>query len=396
MTRCSQRPLRIALFTHSTNPRGGVVHTLELGDALSALGHEVVVHAPDPAGTGFFRASRCGAVALPARPVKGGLPDLVRSRIEDYLDYLADPVRRNFDIYHAQDSISGNALAVLAAQGMISGFARTVHHLDEFANPELMAWQTRSVIAANQVFCVSRLWCEVLRQAWGLQAVLIGNGVDTMRFTPLAQDTDRALCEHLGVSGHPVFLAIGGIEARKNPARILPALQEVRTVHPQAQLIIAGGASLLDHQAYHAHFESQLQACGFTTGPGGDVLLTGAVSDAQLAALYRVATALVFPSLKEGFGMVALEAMASGTPVIVSQIPPFTEYLGANDCLWVDPHDPQDLAQAMLAACDQATAARLRQAGLRLSRRFAWQDVVQPLLAAYAQLTPAEEQRAHA
>jgi len=94
--------------------------------------------------------------------------------------------------------------------------------------------------------------------------------------------------------------------------------------------------------------------------------------------------------------MVALEAMASGTPVIVSQIAPFTEYLGKGDCLWVDPHDPQDLAQAMLAACDPATGARLSQAGLRLSRRFAWQDVVRPLLAAYTQLSPTEEQRAHA
>ena len=52
-------PLRIAILTHSTNPRGGVVHALELGDALTRLGHDVTVHAPDPCGAGFFRPTLC-------------------------------------------------------------------------------------------------------------------------------------------------------------------------------------------------------------------------------------------------------------------------------------------------------------------------------------------------
>ena len=47
------RPLSVGLFTHSTNPRGGVVHVLALGEALAARGHEVVVHAPDESGRGF-------------------------------------------------------------------------------------------------------------------------------------------------------------------------------------------------------------------------------------------------------------------------------------------------------------------------------------------------------
>jgi len=47
------RPLRIAMLTHSTNPRGGVVHAMQLSEALTTLGHEVVLHAPDARGTGF-------------------------------------------------------------------------------------------------------------------------------------------------------------------------------------------------------------------------------------------------------------------------------------------------------------------------------------------------------
>ena len=48
------RPLRIAMLTHSTNPRGGVVHAMQLSEALTALGHDVTLHAPDPKGSGFF------------------------------------------------------------------------------------------------------------------------------------------------------------------------------------------------------------------------------------------------------------------------------------------------------------------------------------------------------
>ncbi len=53
---------RIAILTHSTNPRGGVVHALELGDALCRLGHDVTVHAPDATGAGFFPPHACRTV----------------------------------------------------------------------------------------------------------------------------------------------------------------------------------------------------------------------------------------------------------------------------------------------------------------------------------------------
>ena len=54
------RPLRIAMLTHSTNPRGGVVHALQLSEALTSLGHDVVLHAPDSKGEGFFRRRGVG------------------------------------------------------------------------------------------------------------------------------------------------------------------------------------------------------------------------------------------------------------------------------------------------------------------------------------------------
>ena len=62
------RPLRVAMLTHSTLPRGGVVHAMSLSEALEELGVQTVLHAPDAAGRGFFRKARCAAIAFPVDP----------------------------------------------------------------------------------------------------------------------------------------------------------------------------------------------------------------------------------------------------------------------------------------------------------------------------------------
>ncbi|HEY0234645.1 MAG TPA: glycosyltransferase, partial [Afipia sp.] len=108
------RPMRIAMLTHSTNPRGGVVHALELAEALVAIGHEVVVHAPDPAGKGFFRKARCGTVSVKAEPITTGtVADMVELRVQEYVDHFENEAARKFDVFHAHDGISANALATL-------------------------------------------------------------------------------------------------------------------------------------------------------------------------------------------------------------------------------------------------------------------------------------------
>lgn len=363
--------MRIALLAHSTNPRGGVVHALELGDALHAAGHAVAVHAPDAGGLGFFRPTRCETVSVPARAVSGGLQELVRTRIEDYVDYFTDADPGQWDVLHAQDAISANALATLRDRGLIGGFVRTVHHLDRFDEPVLTAWQRRGFAAASRVLCVSRTWCGILKREHGVDALEVTNGVDTRRFTPRADVADARVRERYGL-GDPVFLAVGGVEARKNTVRLLEAFLRVRKHMPRAQLVVAGGASLLDHGAYRAAFDACLRASGLATGPGQPIVLTGAVPDADMPALFRRASVLAFPSVKEGFGLVVLEAMASGVPVVVSRIAPFTEYLREGECVWADPSDADSIAAAMRAACDPALAASLRRAGHAVCERFTW------------------------
>lgn len=365
--------LSVALLTHSTNPRGGVVHALELGEALTALGHRAVVHAPDPGGRGFFRSTRCGTVGIPARPVSGGgLGALVEARIADYLAHFDRHGTAGCDLHHAQDGISGNALANLRERGRIPGYLYTVHHLDEFADPAVAERQERAIANADRVLCVSRLWRDTLAREHGIDAVLVGNGVDRTRFTPQPGAGDAALRERLGLGRGPVYLSVGGVEARKNSARLLDAFLMLRRDRPDAQLIIAGGASLLDHSGEARAFDALIAGSGVGVGPGQAVIRTGPLPDADMPALFRLADALVFPSLREGFGLVVLEAMASGIPVIVPRIAPFTEHLDAGDALWVDPFDPVSIATAMTDALQPDLAGQLRTAGMELAAGFGW------------------------
>jgi glycosyltransferase-like protein len=368
----AEQPLSIALLTHSTNPRGGVVHAVELGDALHDLGHRVTVYAPSLDDSGLFRQTRCLYQPVPAQPCGNRLADLVAQRISDYVAWFQRPDAPVHDTYHAQDSISANALADLVEQGTIPGFYRTVHHLDHFGDPQLMRWQTRGFMQASKVFCVSQLWRDVLKRDYGIAAELVGNGVDTARFSAVPDARDAALRARLGLGKGPVVLAVGGVESRKNTLRTLEAFLLFCNRYPNAQLVVAGGASLLDHSTYRQQFDSAVSRSGLATSHGGDLILIDKVDDAAMPALFRCADVLAFPSLREGFGLVVLEAMASGTPVVVSQMPPFTEYLESDTCAWVNPADAASIAGGFAFAIEPGNAARLRAAGLALVQNFSW------------------------
>jgi glycosyltransferase-like protein len=361
--------LRVAILAHSTNPRGGVVHALELGDALQRLGHDATVHAPDAGGRGFFRSSLARTVCIAASPAARGIAAMVETRIADYLRHFERAEHRRFDVWHAQDGISANALATLKERGLIAGFARTVHHVEDFADPRLVALQSRAIESADRLFVVSRLWADWLACEFGREAVLVGNGVDSACFSPTSDAADTALQALLNLPPGTVFLAIGGVEQRKNTIGILEAFRIVHARRPSSRLVIAGGASLLDHGAYQARFTQALEESGL---PDGAVIRTGPLPQALMPALYRAAAALVFPSIREGFGLVVLEAMASGVPVAASRIAPFTEYLGDHDVLWCDPDDAGSIAAAMTAALEAPVRRDLIGRGLTVAARHDW------------------------
>ncbi len=339
------KQLRIALYTHSTNPRGGVVHTLELGNALAEAGHDVTIHAPDPSGKGFFRGTAARHVSIRSAPAPKLLRGMVAQRVGEIAAHVRGD-RRIYDIHHAQDSINANALADCADSGDIRGFIRTIHHVDQYDDPQLQAWQSRGIRRAENCFVVSQIWQKFLRIEYEIEAEMVPNGVSLKQFSSDPASHDASVRAALNLRGGPVYLAVGGVETRKNTINIIRAFKNFLTMFPDAQLVIAGGASLLDHSGYQSLFHSELASLGLED----QVLLTGPVADADMPCLYRIADALVFPSVTEGFGLVVLEALATETPVIVSRIAPFTEYLTELDCCFADPHDPISIANAMVRA----------------------------------------------
>jgi len=351
-------PLKIGLLTHSVLPRGGVVHALELASALARLGHEITVVAPAEPGQAMFRQpggqdAPVQLALLPTGTVRGSLVEQVGQRIDALTRGLPGVLAfGHFDLLHVHDSLGGNALANLRGAGFqIPPWLRTIHHLDRFSEPRLAAWQSRAWQSADGLGCVSETWCAHLRGTQARPVQRLHNGVDLQRFRPQAMPGDAPALAALGLRNTSVCLAVGGVETRKNTRRLLQAFARLRATDPDwatAQLVIAGGASLLDHSVSRQAWADTLQALGWAEGPDHPVWRTGPLADPLLPALMRHARLLAMPSLMEGFGLVALEALACGTPALVSRRAPFTEHLAGEAAVgWCDPEDIASIARGL-------------------------------------------------
>jgi glycosyltransferase involved in cell wall biosynthesis len=154
-------------------------------------------------------------------------------------------------------------------------------------------------------------------------------------------------------------LFAGRLNARKNVATLVRAMKHVRTADLALVIVGARDATSVD-----------LQAIARREGIAGRVHLMGEVSDQTLRFMYAAATLFCFPSLDEGFGLPPLEAMALGTPVIVSNIPALVESCG-DAAVYVDPLDTPAIAAAIDAlVSDRARCDALRAAGVNRARTF--------------------------
>ncbi|HET6752809.1 MAG TPA: MSMEG_0565 family glycosyltransferase [Jiangellaceae bacterium] len=383
--RQSDRP-RVALVSYSTKPRGGVVHTVSLAEAMVRIGMPTrVVSLGDP-DRGFYRPVRAPYTLVPAPEHRAALEERVFASIdalEKGLAAIADEV----DVFHTQDCISARAAARVRDAGADVTVVRTVHHIDDFTTAALIECQRRAVVEPDHLVVVSEDWRTRLQSEYGLSATVIHNGVDAGRFPPIGRARRDAVRRGLGLSGRFTFLAVGGIEPRKGSVVLFRAMAIVaRQLHPAPALVVVGGHSFQDYSGYRDEALAMLPELGLELGR--DVILAGTVSDTALHEYYRSADALAFPSVKEGWGLVVLEAMSADLPVVASDIPVLHEYLTDHETAVLTPTgDPQSLADGLLeVVADGALRERLIDGGRSLVPRFSWERAATEHRALYGEI----------
>lgn len=377
------------MLTYSVRPRGGVVHAIELSRALCERGHEVELVALARPGEGFFRDSGVVERLIPHHPdPDGSFDDRIAAMAVEYREGLREIVAATEpEVFHAQDCLSANAALDLRDEGVIGRVLRTVHHIDDFTTPYLVECQRRSIAEPDALLCVSRPWVERIADEFGRAAEVVRNGVDIARFSPAADSRERrADRSRLGIDGRFVVLTVGGIEPRKGSLTLLEAFISLRRERPELRplLVIAGGATLFDYRHEVELFDRRLAEAGI----GDDVMRIGSVADERIAALYRAADVFAFPSVKEGFGLAPLEALASGTPVVASDLDVFREFLADEQtALLVPVGDASALCNALGRIADDAgLRAEIADRGLAVAREFSWARAAAAHETAYASL----------
>jgi glycosyltransferase involved in cell wall biosynthesis len=194
------------------------------------------------------------------------------------------------------------------------------------------------------------------------------------------------------VHPRPYILSVSTVYRYKNFVRLIEAYADLARRHPEVpDLVIAG-----DHQ--DLEYAEKMEAARRATGPLAErILFTGEVPYDQVHSWYAGASLFAFPSYLETFGHPMLEAMASGVPIVASDIEVFRE-LGGDAPLYVDPHSPKAFADAMEEILWRPEAARaLAKRGRERVRQFTWDRSAERLSALFHEVidgVPADAQPA--
>ncbi len=354
--------MRVALLTYSTKPRGGVVHTLYLAEAMARLGVDVTVWSLARAGDrGFFRDVD-PAVTVRLAEFVDHPADTVTDRIVRSIEVLGREFEAgDYDIVHAQDCISANAVGTCI---------RTIHHLDQFTTPVLAECHEKAIVTPYARICVSSAVAAEVRDGWGLDPVVIPNGVDAQRFIQASADIGQQHRWQAELGKY--VLTVGGIEPRKGTLDLVESYHHLRQHHPELALVIAGGETLFDYRDYRAAFDASCAELGV------EPVILGAIDDSDLPALVAGCQVFAFPSTKEGFGLAAMEALAAGRPVVTRDLPVLREVFGDTVRFAADAAGfASEMAAALAVPYDPAP-------GRALATSMTWEAAAQAHLDFYA------------
>ncbi|NLE43622.1 MAG: glycosyltransferase family 4 protein [Chloroflexi bacterium] len=254
-----------------------------------------------------------------------------------------------------------------------------VHDMSFRAHPEYfpshIAWYMRiltgaAIRRADRVIALSQFTeREVLRFHPEAQhrTVVVYPGVGAEFALTDDDEVDQRVLDRMGIPSGYIF-ALGNIHPRKNLSRLLDAYLALKSGGEAVPPMLWAGLPRWDS----GHLLQRARSAG--------VILPGFVPQEDLPAIYRQAAMMVYPSIYEGFGLPPLEAMACGTPVIVSDTTSLPEAVG-DAALLVDPTDAQAIGAAITQILrDDSLRLRLRRAGLERARDLTWARTARLLL----------------
>ncbi len=392
----SQKPLRIAMLTYHASPlaslgnakSGGMnVYVGELSKHLAERGHRVDVFTRGPQDVRPL-AEGARVISLPAGPQDDAPVHELAAYLPEFESGLLSFVQREglqYDVLHAHYWLSGlvgmhlkkkwytplvlmfhtlglvkNRIAALGAQesaARIRGELRAMHAAD-------------AVVAATPAERAELQWLYELRSQ---KVRVIPPGVDLTRFQPQDKTAARRLLGWDTAEHHLLF--VGRIEALKGIDTLIRSLHFVRDAMPElpVRAHIVGGD--LEGSQYALDTElARLRAVTRALGLQDQVEFLGSRSQDTLPLYYAAADALVMPSYSESFGMVALEAMSCGRPVIASSVGGL-RYLvqdGVTGYHVREGDAPQLAGRIMALLADPAALARMGAAARSEAVRYSW------------------------
>lgn len=190
-------------------------------------------------------------------------------------------------------------------------------------------------------------------------------GYDPLQFNtaPLATAPPASVTARYGIR-RPYVLYLGVIQGRKNLLALIDAYDVWHSIYPELQLVLAGPRGWNCEAIYTRAARYQPE----------QICMPGAIQLEHLRSVYQDAECYVLPSLYEGFGIPVVEAMACGTPVIVSRAGALPEIAG-DAALYFDPERPQHIAEQVCAVLSSSDLRdRLVSAGLRRVSSFSWEE----------------------
>jgi D-inositol-3-phosphate glycosyltransferase len=413
--------LRVAMLSVHTCPlaalggweTGGMnVYVREVSRQLSAQGLEIDIYTrrQDPTvprvveldeGARVIHVDAGPARHLPKDSVLDHLPELLGNVLR-----YADSQAIDYDLIHAHYWLSGPVAALLQARWRVPVVVM-FHTLARMKNRVLASGperesarrgevEQRTMALADRVIAATAADRRQMMEHYLLppsKISVVPGGVNLRRFRPRDQALARTA---LGIGARKVLLFVGRIQRLKGIDLLLRATARLVRAHPgwadELRVLIVGGRPPENGEGPESRELDRLCRMAHRLGIGHLVEFVGAVEQEQLPLYYAAADATVIPSLYESFGLVAVESMACGTPVIAARVGGLTATVrdGHSGYLvpWRDPALYAERLGAILA--DPALRQRLGANAQCAAARYDWEQVADEIYGIYCGLVRCE------